>query len=1191
MKLIFKIKSLVSIILFVANIFPSFLAANDNSVSTEKQKVLLLNSYHRGYLWSDQITNGIESVLGKYNNIELDIEYLDSKRHADTYLNETHFKYLKDKYSIHKFDAVITSDDDAFNFIKQNRNELFGNIPVVFTGVNYFKKEYINGFDNCTGVNEQVDIEKNINLIHSIHPQTKNILIITDNTTTGKSVQEEIKRINRDRDLRPLKIRMLYDVSKQELEDTLNNLKDGTVVLFTVFANDKNGLFLEYDEGPAFIAKNCSVPLYGIWSFSLGYGIIGGWLTDGYYQGTEAAEKALKILSGTPAGEIPIAYNTPTTLYFDYNNIIKHNVDESKIPENAILINKPATLIEEYKQVIWIVVTLLVFLIIAVLGISYGYFRSRQAEKQVRSNGENLRITLNSIGEAVISTDVKGRIVQMNPVAEKLTGWNFYEAEGKDLSEVFRIMNPVTGLLVENPVEKVLANGMVVGLANHTKLTSRSGEEYQIADTASSIKDDAGNVSGVVLVFRNVTEEYRIKEALKESEETFRSIIEASPMGLHIYRMDENDKLIFIGTNPAANKLLNTDCSKFIGKKIDELFPQLMETGIIERYQRAARTGEPWSGELAFPGENGKTKIYEIYVFQMIPMKTAILFNDITERKEMEEALRQSETRFRDMAEMLPEVILETDKELNIIYANQKAQELYRTNEDDHMGGINLTEFLMEGDLERAKQNHLKRLNGEHLGVLEYTAKRKDGSLFPILFNFNPIYSNGEITGFRGLIVDISDRKKSESRIQRRLDFEEILFKYSYKLINSHEDDWDIIIHGALKDIGQFSQVKRACLFKFSPEENIVINTHEWCSIDIESRIEDSKNIPINKIPNIISTLKNSGELYIRNVEELSEKWDSEKQIFKIRGVKNVMIISVAAEGTLLGFLCLDHSQKSEVLDREYVRLLGTLGSIIGAVIHRKNQHKELLVSKERAEHSDKLKSEFLAQVSHEIRTPVNSILSFAGLLNDLLADDASADVQESLLSMNNSGRRIIRTIDLIINMSQVQTGTYDLNPRSLNICEDIIQRLVKEYEQLAADKNILFAIVENTEALNVFADEYTVSQIIHNLLDNAIKFTPEGKVEVLLNRDENNNLTVSIADTGIGIGSEYLPHIFEAFSQEEQGYTRRFDGNGLGLALVKNYCDLNGIEIKVESEKGKGSKFTIVFPNMIHSSEEEINS
>ena len=156
---------------------------------------------------------------------------------------------------------------------------------------------------------------------------------------------------------------------------------------------------------------------------------------------------------------------------------------------------------------------------------------------------ENLRTTLNSIGDAVISTDIKGKIVRINHVAENLTGWNKTDAINKPLGDVFKIINSKTRNTLENPVAKVLKNGQIIGLTDPSLLISKDGSEYQIADSASPIQNEEGDLIGVVLVFRDVTEEYRIVEELKQSEYRFRDMAQMLPVAVIEY--DLRAKLSF----------------------------------------------------------------------------------------------------------------------------------------------------------------------------------------------------------------------------------------------------------------------------------------------------------------------------------------------------------------------------------------------------------------------------------------------------------------------------------------------------------------------------------------------------------------------------------------------------------------------------------------------------------------------
>lgn len=238
----------------------------------------------------------------------------------------------------------------------------------------------------------------------------------------------------------------------------------------------------------------------------------------------------------------------------------------------------------------------------------------------------------------------------------------------------------------------------------------------------------------------------------------------------------------------------------------------------------------------------------------------------------------------------------------------------------------------------------------------------------------------------------------------------------------------------------------------------------------------------------------------------------------------------------------------------------------------------QLIKSKEKAEESDRLKTEFLAGMSHEIRTPINTIMSYLSLLNGQLNPTDDSSFKEIFSAIEIGSLRLTRTIDSILNMAQFQSGTFDVFKTKIDVVEEVIQNLYEEFKFTAKQRGLELKFSNTAESTSILGDKYSLSQLFVNLIDNGLKYTREGFVDVKVFNDENGVLTVSIEDTGIGISKEFLPTLFKPFTQEEQGYTRKFDGNGLGLALVKRYCELNEAIIKVVSEKNKGTKFTIKF-------------
>jgi PAS domain S-box-containing protein len=232
--------------------------------------------------------------------------------------------------------------------------------------------------------------------------------------------------------------------------------------------------------------------------------------------------------------------------------------------------------------------------------------------------------------------------------------------------------------------------------------------------------------------------------------------------------------------------------------------------------------------------------------------------------------------------------------------------------------------------------------------------------------------------------------------------------------------------------------------------------------------------------------------------------------------------------------------------------------------------------AKEEAEKSEKLKTEFLAQMSHEIRTPVNVILSYNSLLKEEFVETISEEYSGIFKSIDQASKRLVRTIDLILNMSMFQAGKLEISASDVDLRFILLN--LQEFKNLADEKKLELKFVNSASDVYLQTDEFILIHVFQNLIENAIKYTYNGKVEVILYNNAGGKICVDVKDTGIGISKDYLERMFKPFTQEDTGYSRKYEGVGLGLALVKNYLDLIGAEIKVESVKGKGSVFTVVF-------------
>jgi PAS domain S-box-containing protein len=619
---------------------------------------------------------------------------------------------------------------------------------------------------------------------------------------------------------------------------------------------------------------------------------------------------------------------------------------------------------------------------------------------------KNLAITLNSIGDGVISTDKSGFITGINPVAEKMTGWTLEEALGHKLMEVFKIINAETRKQVVDPVQIVLKKGIIVGLANHTVLIDKFGNERQIADSAAPIINNEGIITGVVLVFSDVTEQYTSQNALKESEKALRSSQRIAELGSYVFYIEEN----IWSCSDVLDEIFGIDISfeksmegwwTIIHPDWKETMMSYLLTDVLKnkgsfnkeyKIKRINDGAERWvhgRGELVLDSD-GK------------PVKLVGTIQDITERKKALDELRKLSL----AVENNPALVVITDKYGNIEYVNKI--------------------------------------------VLEMTG-----------------YTKEEVLG-------------KNPRIWASGYHNELFYK----------EMWETITKGKI-----------------------------------------FKSELLNK--------KKNGELY----------WES------------ALISSlVDNNGNITHYVSVNENitTKKEIIE-------------------------ELIIAKDRAEQSAKLKSEFLAQMSHEIRTPLNAILGIVSFLKDLFSDRLNNDTNHWFESLDIASDRIIRTVELILRAAELQTSGYKTHPVSIDLDSEVLAKLVKEFSHSAKQKGLQLIYKCNAANTKVIADEYCLTQIFANLIGNAIKYTGTGKVEIVIDSHNPRGLVVEVRDTGIGINREFLDRIFEPFTQEEQGYSRSYEGNGLGLALVKKYCELNNLTIEIESEKYVGSVFKVFFNNLLN--------
>ncbi len=304
----------------------------------------------------------------------------------------------------------------------------------------------------------------------------------------------------------------------------------------------------------------------------------------------------------------------------------------------------------------------------------------KKTERDLQESEESLAITLNSIGDAVIATDATGRVTRMNASAERLSGWTLADAAGRPLSDVFRIVNALTRETVPDPVQLVMAQGKVVGLANHTVLLARGGREYQIADSASPIRNAGDEIVGVVLVFSDVTEQYRAEETLRLT----RFSVDAASDALFWMTPDAR----IVDVNAAACRSLGYTREELLRLRVpdvdarfnEELWPQ----HFAELRRRGSMTFE--SEQRSSEGRLFPVEIVANYVKYGGEERNCAFVRDITERKRTEKSLRDSEELYRTLLINLSSGVVVHRADTSILFSNAAAASFLGLSEDQLLG-------------------------------------------------------------------------------------------------------------------------------------------------------------------------------------------------------------------------------------------------------------------------------------------------------------------------------------------------------------------------------------------------------------------------------------------------------------------------------------------------------------------------
>lgn len=376
-------------------------ATNISKAEYNEHNVLILHSYHQGLEWTDNISEGILEVFKDRTDVNLVFEYLDIKRNQKPdYYKELHNLY-KNKSRTEHFDAIILSDNGAFEFMQQYGDKLYPNIPVLFCGINNLDTLILRNLPNYRGLGERADHCGTIKAIQYLFPERKNVLVVNDNTITGRAMMKEMEIAVKKFD-NQLNFEFFSEFTIPTLREKIKTLDDSYSIYLLVINQDMNGKFISYRKGISEINEVSQVPIFGSWDFYENRGIIGGKIIRGKDQGLYIAQMALDIIDGKSPDSLKRFQFLESSYMFDYLEMGKYGIKNSDLPDYSTILNAPYNKAQIIKIGVTIIVTLFVILLILATRLRLKRKREAEMERIIKERTAELKKTNQKLSEIII---------------------------------------------------------------------------------------------------------------------------------------------------------------------------------------------------------------------------------------------------------------------------------------------------------------------------------------------------------------------------------------------------------------------------------------------------------------------------------------------------------------------------------------------------------------------------------------------------------------------------------------------------------------------------------------------------------------------------------------------------------------------------------------------------------------------
>lgn len=543
---------------------------------------------------------------------------------------------------------------------------------------------------------------------------------------------------------------------------------------------------------------------------------------------------------------------------------------------------------------------------------------------------------------------------------------------------------------------------------------------------------------------------------------------------------------------------------------------------------------------------------------------------DITDRKKAELALRESEEKYRMLVEHSPDGIAVHSKGI-IEYVNESMIKLLHCKYASELLGKPVLSFVhpdyIDIVVERIKKSQVDK---KHSDILEEKFIAPNGEVIDVEVTAIPFIYNG-VPSSQVVVRDIRRRKKDEK-------IKSSVYKIS-ELAHSI-DTLDELYKSVHAIISELMPANNFYIALYDDEKKII--TFPYFVDEIDERPE-----PKEFGRGLTEYVLKTGKPLLADPGVFNELL--RKNAVEAIGADCIdwLGVPLMVKDKAIGVLVVQSYSKGIRYKKQELEILNFISEQIAMSISAKKSEEELIKAKTHAEEASKLKTSLLSNMSHELRTPMNGILGFAEII---MEESTDAYFKELAHYIQISGRRLMKTLNSIMEFSQLEAGSEIVNYDDMDLIQEI-QLVINSFIPLANQKNLYLNFVHDKATIPIYSDKNFIQQIITNLIDNALKFTSWGgvTVEAGLERVEGKNIVeIKVIDSGIGIGKEYRDLVFEEFRQISEGHKRNYEGSGLGLPLTKKMVNLLKGKIIFESIPGRGSIFNVILPVLSNPSIDE---